>query len=221
MLEGLGATSALVLLEEPVAGDRRRRRRARRVRGARHHAASPHEAARRADVRRRRGRRRRDLAARIPARSSRSAVARRSISARRRASSPSRAGRSRASPAARPRSSTPRLPLVTVPTTSGTGSDVSGGAVMTDKDAGRKVGLASPNMRAQYALVDPLLTVGLPPAPDGADGDRRPRPGDRRHDRDERQSALDGRRPRGLPVRGRRRSRPPCATARTSRRAAR
>jgi alcohol dehydrogenase len=64
----------------------------------------------------------------------------------------------------------PRLPLITIPTTSGTGSEVSGGAVMTDKAAARKVGLASPNMRAQHALVDPLLTVGLPPAPTAQTG---------------------------------------------------
>ena len=41
---------------------------------------------------------------------------------------------------------------------------------MTDKQVGRKVGLASPNMRAQYALVDPLLTLGLPPAPTAQTG---------------------------------------------------
>ena len=64
----------------------------------------------------------------------------------------------------------PALPLVTIPTTSGTGSEVSGGAVMTDKAAGRKVGLASPNMRAQHALVDPLLTLGLPPGPTAQTG---------------------------------------------------
>jgi choline dehydrogenase len=64
----------------------------------------------------------------------------------------------------------PALPLVTIPTTSGTGSEVSGGAVLTDKAVARKVGLASPNMRAQYALVDPLLTVGLPPAPTAQTG---------------------------------------------------
>jgi choline dehydrogenase len=64
----------------------------------------------------------------------------------------------------------PALPLVTIPTTSGTGSEVSGGAVLTDKAAGRKVGLASPNMRAQYTLVDPLLTVGLPAAPTAQTG---------------------------------------------------
>jgi len=56
----------------------------------------------------------------------------------------------------------PRRPLVTVPTTSGTGSEVSGGAVVVDR--GRKRGVASPLMRAQAALVDPLLTLGLPPA---------------------------------------------------------
>jgi choline dehydrogenase len=64
----------------------------------------------------------------------------------------------------------PALPLVTIPTTSGTGSEVSGGAVLTDKAAGRKVGLASPNMRAQHALVDPLLTMGLPAAPTAQTG---------------------------------------------------
>jgi alcohol dehydrogenase len=64
----------------------------------------------------------------------------------------------------------PSLPLITIPTTSGTGSEVSGGAVMTDKAAARKVGLASPNMRAQHALVDPLLTVGLPAGPTAQTG---------------------------------------------------
>ena len=58
----------------------------------------------------------------------------------------------------------PAFPLVTVPTTSGTGSEVSGGAVVVDPDSGRKLGVASPLMRAQHALVDPLLTLGLPPA---------------------------------------------------------
>ncbi|MEP6642584.1 MAG: iron-containing alcohol dehydrogenase [Gaiellales bacterium] len=58
----------------------------------------------------------------------------------------------------------PRIGLVTVPTTSGTGSEVSGGAVVVDRESGRKLGVASPLMRAQHALVDPLLTLGLPPA---------------------------------------------------------
>jgi choline dehydrogenase len=58
----------------------------------------------------------------------------------------------------------PRIGLVTVPTTAGTGSEVSGGAVVVDRATGRKLGVASPLMRAQHALVDPLLTLGLPPA---------------------------------------------------------
>jgi len=58
----------------------------------------------------------------------------------------------------------PAIPLVAIPTTSGTGSEVSGGAVVVDRETGRKLGVASPLMRAQHALVDPLLTLGLPPA---------------------------------------------------------
>jgi choline dehydrogenase len=58
----------------------------------------------------------------------------------------------------------PRIGLVTIPTTSGTGSEVSGGAVVVDPAGGRKLGVASPLMRAQHAVVDPLLTLGLPPA---------------------------------------------------------
>ena len=56
----------------------------------------------------------------------------------------------------------PSVELITVPTTSGTGSEVSGGAVVVDIEHGRKLGAAHPLMRAQDALVDPLLTLGLP-----------------------------------------------------------
>ncbi len=57
----------------------------------------------------------------------------------------------------------PRIPLVCVPTTAGTGSEVSGGAVITDERTHVKAGIASPHLRAQHALVDPTLTWGLPP----------------------------------------------------------
>jgi choline dehydrogenase len=57
----------------------------------------------------------------------------------------------------------PSIPLVCVPTTAGTGSEVSGGAVITDQDTHIKAGIASPLLRAQQALVDPTLTHGLPP----------------------------------------------------------
>jgi choline dehydrogenase len=58
----------------------------------------------------------------------------------------------------------PRIPLVCVPTTAGTGSEVSGGAVVTDERTHVKAGIANPHLRAQHALVDPALTWGLPPA---------------------------------------------------------
>jgi len=56
----------------------------------------------------------------------------------------------------------PSIPLVCVPTTAGTGSEVSGGAVITDEATHVKAGIASPLLRAQHALVDPVLTHGLP-----------------------------------------------------------
>jgi alcohol dehydrogenase len=56
----------------------------------------------------------------------------------------------------------PTIELVAVPTTSGTGADVSGAAVAFDPERRRKIGFAHPLMRAQHSLVDPLLTVGLP-----------------------------------------------------------
>lgn len=64
----------------------------------------------------------------------------------------------------------PRLPLVLCPTTSGTGSEVSGASVLTDTERGQKVGFGHPLMRAQHALVDPRLTIGLPPAPTSHSG---------------------------------------------------
>jgi alcohol dehydrogenase len=54
------------------------------------------------------------------------------------------------------------MPLICVPTTAGTGSEVSGGAIVTDPETDEKVGIASPSMRAAHALVDPQLTWSLP-----------------------------------------------------------
>ena len=58
----------------------------------------------------------------------------------------------------------PDVALVAVPTSAGTGSEVSGGSVVSDPAAGRKNGIANANLRAQYALVDPLLTHSMPPS---------------------------------------------------------
>ena len=57
----------------------------------------------------------------------------------------------------------PVAPLVCVPTTAGTGSEVSAAAVLTDTDNHIKVGILSNYLRPRVALVDPLLTVSCPP----------------------------------------------------------
>ena len=58
----------------------------------------------------------------------------------------------------------PTLPLIALPTSAGTGSEVSGGSVISDPEAGRKAGIANGNLRAQVALVDPVLTYSMPPS---------------------------------------------------------
>lgn len=57
----------------------------------------------------------------------------------------------------------PIAPLVCVPTTAGTGSEVSGAAVFTDTDRHIKVSCLSPYLRPAVAIVDAMLTVGCPP----------------------------------------------------------
>ncbi|HZT83077.1 MAG TPA: iron-containing alcohol dehydrogenase, partial [Gemmataceae bacterium] len=57
----------------------------------------------------------------------------------------------------------PVFPLICVPTTAGTGSEVSAASVLTDPDAHIKVGILSNYLRPRVALVDPLLTVSCPP----------------------------------------------------------
>ena len=64
--------------------------------------------------------------------------------------------------AAPPTYPVPEVALVAVPTSAGTWSEVSGGSVVTDPEAGRKNGIANANLRAQVALVDPLLTHSMP-----------------------------------------------------------
>jgi alcohol dehydrogenase class IV len=57
----------------------------------------------------------------------------------------------------------PILPLICVPTTAGTGSEVSGASVLTDTEKKMKVGILSNYLRPQVAVVDPLLTISCPP----------------------------------------------------------
>lgn len=54
-------------------------------------------------------------------------------------------------------------PMIAIPTTSGTGSEVSPAAVLTLTDKDLKVGISSQMQRPNLAIVDPLLTISVPP----------------------------------------------------------
>ena len=56
----------------------------------------------------------------------------------------------------------PPLPFIAVPTTAGTGSEVTRNAVLGSTEHGVKASLRSPLMLPQVAVVDPELTYGLP-----------------------------------------------------------
>ncbi len=57
----------------------------------------------------------------------------------------------------------PVAPLICVPTTAGTGSEVSMASVLTDQDNHIKVGILSQYLRPRAALVDPMMTISCPP----------------------------------------------------------
>lgn len=56
----------------------------------------------------------------------------------------------------------PIVPVVAVPTTAGTGSEVTPVAVVSDPDRELKVGISSPFLVPSAAVVDPELTLGAP-----------------------------------------------------------
>lgn len=58
----------------------------------------------------------------------------------------------------------PVLPLIAVPTTAGTGSEVTPVAVLSDPERELKVGISSPYLIPRVAIVDPALTLGAPRA---------------------------------------------------------
>lgn len=71
----------------------------------------------------------------------------------------------RAQPLARP-----SVPFIAIPTTSGTGSEVTRNAVLASPAHRVKVSLRSPHLLPRVALVDPELTHDLPPALTAATG---------------------------------------------------
>ncbi|MGH3155740.1 MAG: iron-containing alcohol dehydrogenase [Streptosporangiaceae bacterium] len=64
----------------------------------------------------------------------------------------------------------PAAPFVAVPTTAGTGAEVTANAVLASPAHGLKASLRSPLMIPKVALVDPELTVSCPPAVTAASG---------------------------------------------------
>jgi alcohol dehydrogenase len=66
----------------------------------------------------------------------------------------------------------PLLPVIAIPTTAGTGSEVTPVAVLSDTQRQTKVGISSPHLIPKVAICDPELTISCPPtitAVSGAD----------------------------------------------------
>jgi len=57
----------------------------------------------------------------------------------------------------------PGVPLILIPTTAGTGSEMTSICVLSDTKNNLKKGVVSGHMFARVALLDPQLTVGMPP----------------------------------------------------------
>ena len=58
----------------------------------------------------------------------------------------------------------PGIPVILVPTTAGTGSEVTPIAILSDTKEKLKKGIVSPTLFPEVAIVDPKLTIGLPPS---------------------------------------------------------
>ncbi|MCG8470493.1 MAG: iron-containing alcohol dehydrogenase [Desulfobacterales bacterium] len=64
----------------------------------------------------------------------------------------------------------PVKPLIAIPTTSGTSSEVTAATVISDKKEKKKIVILGRHVGPSHALIDPLLTLGLPPAITAATG---------------------------------------------------
>ena len=63
-----------------------------------------------------------------------------------------------------------RKALICVPTTSGTGSEASPNAILVDDNDGQKKGIISPYLVPDVVIVDPQLTISVPPSVTAATG---------------------------------------------------
>jgi alcohol dehydrogenase len=64
----------------------------------------------------------------------------------------------------------PGLPLIAIPTTAGTGAETNGFGVIDDPDEHRKFYVGGASVMPRATILDPRLTVGLPPAATAATG---------------------------------------------------
>lgn len=64
----------------------------------------------------------------------------------------------------------PGLPTILLPTTSGTGSEVTPIAVLSDEGEHLKKGVVSPHLFGRVAILDPVSTIGCPPSVTAASG---------------------------------------------------
>lgn len=65
---------------------------------------------------------------------------------------------------------TPGRPVIAVPTTAGTGAETNTYGVITDEAAGRKDYVGHPSVLPAWSVLDPALTVGVPPDATAATG---------------------------------------------------
>jgi alcohol dehydrogenase len=62
------------------------------------------------------------------------------------------------------------LPVIAIPTTAGTGAETNTYGVITDETVGRKGYIGHESVLPKIAILDPELTIGLPPGPTAATG---------------------------------------------------
>lgn len=64
----------------------------------------------------------------------------------------------------------PGVPVIAIPTTAGTGAETNTYGVITDEGIGRKRYVGHESVLPKVAILDPELTIGLPPGPTAATG---------------------------------------------------
>lgn len=64
----------------------------------------------------------------------------------------------------------PGIPTILIPTTAGTGAEVTPNAILTDTKEKLKKAIVSPYILPRIAIVDPLLTVSMPPSVTSSSG---------------------------------------------------